>query len=308
MPFKRGQLRYFVTVAEEGQMTRAARRLHIAQPALSQSIAQLESELGVELLERHARGVTVTPAGEAFLVKARVALAAATDAALTAQSLARAARGAIEVGFIGSPPLINAPELFATFADAHPDADVSFRELPYPLGTTASWLGTVDAALCFSPTPHAELCIEELRSEPRVLVAPRRHALAERGELSVSEVLDETFVGCHPDVEPVWAGWLTLDDHRGGPPARLTADRATKPLEMVTSIASGHAVTALAACHADVIGKVLPSVVAIPLSDATPTMLGLVWRKDNRSPLVDSLVQTARELGHDQPAAGSAGS
>src|SRR5205823_11580748 len=92
VPFKRGQLRYFVTVADEGQMTRAARKLHVAQPALSHAIAQLEAELGIELLQRHARGVSLTPAGEAFLVKARTALAAGTEAEQTAKSLARAAR------------------------------------------------------------------------------------------------------------------------------------------------------------------------------------------------------------------------
>src|SRR5438552_7760225 len=109
MPLRLEQLRYFVTVAEEGQMTRAARKLHVAQPALSQAIAQLESELGIDLLARHARGVTLTPAGEAFLPKARLALAAATDASTTAETLARAAASMLEVGFIGPPPLVNAP-------------------------------------------------------------------------------------------------------------------------------------------------------------------------------------------------------
>src|SRR6476646_12004519 len=74
MPFRPGQLLYFVTVAEEGQVTRAARKLEIAQPALSQAIAQLEGELGLQLLERHARGGTLTAAGEICLPKARAAV------------------------------------------------------------------------------------------------------------------------------------------------------------------------------------------------------------------------------------------
>ncbi len=134
MPFKRGQLQYFVTVAEEGQMTRAARRLHLAQPALSQAIAQLEAELGLELLTRHARGVTLTAAGEIFLAKARVALAADIDAAATAQSLARAATGTLEIGFIGPPPTITEPAVFSSFAEGHPDVGVSYREVPFPCG------------------------------------------------------------------------------------------------------------------------------------------------------------------------------
>ena len=98
MNFKRRQLDYFVTVADEGQITRAARKLQLAQPALSQAIAQLELDLGFKLLERHARGVTLTPAGEIFLVRARAAVAAWADAAATARSLARACSGTIEFG------------------------------------------------------------------------------------------------------------------------------------------------------------------------------------------------------------------
>src|ERR1017187_10560100 len=178
MAFKRGQLHYFVTVADEGQMTRAAHKLHIAQPALSQAIAQLESELGVGLLERHARGVTLTPAGEAFLPKARAALAAETDAAVTAQSLARAVRSAITIGYIGPPPMINAPELFAQFAEAHPDAEIAFRELPFPRASTASWLEDVDVAFCHPPSADPEVRVQAVRTEPRTVIAPRDHPLA----------------------------------------------------------------------------------------------------------------------------------
>src|ERR1700694_2053288 len=102
---------YFVGVAEEGQITRAARNLHIAQPALSQAITHLETQLGVELLERPPRGVSLTDAGERFFTKARLALAAAADAELTAMSLTRAARNEIALGFLGSPPVLDAPAL-----------------------------------------------------------------------------------------------------------------------------------------------------------------------------------------------------
>jgi DNA-binding transcriptional LysR family regulator len=151
MSFKRGQLEYFVTVAEEGQMTRAARRLHIAQPALSQSMAQLENELGIELLQRHARGVSLTAAGEIFLAKARVALAANVDAAATAQSLARAATGSLEIGYIGPPPTVTTPLLFASFAGSHAEVDVDYCELPFPTGPTSAWLADVDVALSHQP-------------------------------------------------------------------------------------------------------------------------------------------------------------
>src|SRR3974377_761339 len=98
MGIGRAQLRYFVTVAEEGQITRAAARLHIAQPALSHAIATLETDLGGQLFERHARGVTPTGAGEALLPKARTAVASEVEFEQTARSLVRAAAGVLEVG------------------------------------------------------------------------------------------------------------------------------------------------------------------------------------------------------------------
>src|SRR5262245_21436621 len=163
------QLDYFVAVAQEGQITRAAHKLHLAQPALSQAIAQLERDVGVELLERHGRGVTLTPAGEAFLEKARAALAAESDAVRTAQALARAARGAIAVGFIGPPPAASNPELFAAFSDAYPDAEVSFQDLPFPRGPTVDWLSEVDVAVCHPPVAERGVCFQEVRVEPRAV-------------------------------------------------------------------------------------------------------------------------------------------
>ena len=119
-------------------MTRAARKLHIAQPALSQSISQLESELGFVLFERHARGVTLTAAGEAFLPKARVALAADEDATTTARALARSARTSVSLGFVGSPPTVHCQDLLDTFSRAHPEFTITFRELPLVTGPIAS--------------------------------------------------------------------------------------------------------------------------------------------------------------------------
>lgn len=302
MPFRRDHLLYFVTVAEEGQITRAARKLYIAQPALSQAMAQLESELGIELLERHARGVTLTRAGEAWLVKARVALAAEDEAAQTAQWLARAARGAMEVGFVGPPPTLTAPELFAAFAESHPDAEVSFRDLPFPCGATFSWIEEVDVAFCHLPTVDPGVDVQAVRLEPRAMVAHENHPLARRTELAVAQVLDETFLSYHPDVQPTWAGFHSLDDQRGGPPRATTVDRAATTMQMGGIMASGRAITTLPLCDAKLAQQVLP-VVAIPLSDAHPAVLSLVWRQENHNPLVHALATFAGNLAESASAA-----
>ena len=106
MTFRRNHLRYFVAVSDEGQISRAAEKLGIAQPALSQAIAELESEVGVELLERNPRGVTPTAAGEALLVKARIAVAAHDEAVDTARMLARGQKQTVELGFVVAAPTL----------------------------------------------------------------------------------------------------------------------------------------------------------------------------------------------------------
>jgi DNA-binding transcriptional LysR family regulator len=296
MGFKRGHLRYFVAVAEAGQITRAAEKLHVAQPALSQAIANLESELGLQLLERHARGVTLTAAGEAFLPKARRVIATEEDAALTAQSLVRGTQGTIELGFLGAPPAVHTPELFDSLAAAHPNVAVTYHELQFPSCAPGPWLEGVDVALCHLPPADPRVWAQVLRSERRMVLAPRNHPLAARAELTVADVLDHTFIGFHPSIEPWWAGFWSLNDHRGGPPRHVTPDRISNTQELFTMIAIGSGILAVPACHADLITKALNSVVAIPLSDADPAVFVLVGREDRRTPSVDALIAVAKEL------------
>jgi len=293
MEFRRGHLRYFITVADEEQITRAARKLHIAQPALSQAIAQLESDVGVELLTRHARGVTLTAAGEVFLTKARAAVSAWTDAVATAQSLAQGRPGTIEFGFVGSPPALDSPGPLEAFAASHPLIDVRYREIQFPSLPTADWLAEVDLAVCHAPPPGADTWTQVLRREPRVVLAPKRHHLAEQREVTVAEVIDEVFIGFHPSVEPGWAGFWSLDDHRGAPPSHMTRDRAANAQEVLASLAARSAITTVPASVAHVIVNVLAGVVAITLRGAEPATVMLVGREDRRSSSVDAFLAFA---------------
>jgi DNA-binding transcriptional LysR family regulator len=294
MASRRSQLRYLVTVAEEGQITRAAMKLGLAQPTLSQAIAQLERELGAELLERRPRGVALTPAGEAFIAKARTALEAEADAAQTARSLARSGRGALAVGFVGPPPVTSTPELFAVFAASHPDAQLAFRDLPFPSGRTSTWLADVDVAICHPPARDPGIGFHAIRVEPRALVAHRDHPLALRDELDVHDALDETFVGYDPEVQRAWAGFHCLDDHRGAPPANTTDDHALTTLQMLGIMSSSRqAITAVPYRDATIAQQILPDVMAIPLADLEPAMVSLVWHTDNPNPLLGELLTAA---------------
>ncbi len=291
--FKGEQLRYFVAVVEEGQITRAARRLHLAQPSLSQAIAGLEKAAGFKLLERHNHGVRLTAAGEQFYEQARRVVAADADASETARSLARAGRRTIAFGFLGSPPGLDSPAHLASFADRYPDIDIRYRELPFPSLPTTAWLSAVDVAVCHLPPAEADVWVHPLRDEPRVVLAPRRHRLAERSELTLEDVLGETFIGFHPSVEPSWAGFWSLDDHRGGTPERVTPDHASNPQEVLAALTVRDAITTIPASVAELTGRLFPDLAAIPLADAAPATIALVGLEARRSAALASLLRFA---------------
>ncbi len=296
MAFKRSRLGYFVAVAEEGQITLAAAKLHLAQPALSQAIAQLEAEVGFQLFERHARGVTLTPAGEVFLEKARLAVTADVEVARVAQALARGAHSTITFGYLGVPPGLTNPDLIEAATAAHPDLELSLHELPFPSTPTASWLEQVDVAIASRPAADPHVWSLPLRAEPRVVLAPQSHRLASRSELTVAEVLDETFLGFDPTVDEMWAGFWSLDDYRGGPPPHLTAERSVNAQERFAMMAAGRGITTAPSFHAAIVSNALPGIVAIPLRDADPAILSLVGREDRRNPSVEALRAVARKL------------
>jgi DNA-binding transcriptional LysR family regulator len=291
------QLRYLVAIAEEGNVTTAARRLKVAQPTLSQALGQLESELGVKLMERSSHGASLTPAGVAFLLKARVAAAAEVDAIETAEELARTSRGGITVGFVGPPPAIARPELFAALEKEHPNAQVFFRELAFPHGTTRAWLTGVDVAICHSPRPEDDVVVQCLREEPRTVVMHRGHPLAGRRKLKAADAVDECFGTYHPDVQAAWAGFHSLDDCRGGPPGEQSADHALTPLEMLGIVSTSSAITSMSYADARLAEATLAQIAAVPLLDIDPVLISVTWRRDNHNPLIGALAVAARSVG-----------
>jgi DNA-binding transcriptional LysR family regulator len=274
-------------------MTRAARRLQLAQPALSQAIARLETQLGVRLLERNPRGVSLTRAGEAFLEKATATLSAIDAMQATAHAWARHEEGRLHAGFMSLTPPMMAGDLFPRFTAAHPEVTIEWRELGYPTLTPHAWLGEADAALIwFAPTGPG-LSSQPIRSSPLVVAMTESHPLADRSELQVADVLDETFPGIVDWCDPDWLGYWGLDAYRGGP-ARRTDDGAATPEEVASIVASGRAITTVPAIVAVPFAHL--GIRAIPLIDAAPAVLTLVWPEGAATPLVQELVDLARLL------------
>lgn len=183
------QLRAFVAVAEEKHFGRAAERLHIAQPPLSQQVRRLEAELGVELLSRTTRRVDLTPAGAAYLQRARAILAAVEDAGHEARRAAAGVVGHLVVGCVGSVTYSLLPALARRLSAELPGIDVSFR------GEMLAWEqrealreGTVDLALLRAPVTDGSLAVTPLREDRLVVAAPDDHPLAGRKRLRVADL------------------------------------------------------------------------------------------------------------------------
>jgi DNA-binding transcriptional LysR family regulator len=188
-------LRYFRAVAEELHFGRAAERLHIAQPPLSQQILQLEHELGVTLLIRTTRKVELTSAGEAYLRRAVAILDAVDDAGQQAQRIAAGVEGRLAIGCVGSATYSLLPRLVRALREALPGVEVSVRgEMLAPAQIAALVAGEIDLALLRPPVEESGLVLETVRRDRLLVALPEGHALANRDHVRIGDLRDEEFV------------------------------------------------------------------------------------------------------------------
>jgi len=289
-------LRYFLAVAEELHFHRAAARLHISQPPLSQQIRALERELGVTLLERNRRRVTLTAAGESFRDDARSVLAAVERASERARDVARGSLGSLSIGFVGSamfsPTL---PDILREFRAGHPDVELVLRELPTVAQLNALVRGELDLGVIRGPIEETEIDpqLEFLTIQRENLVAalPSDHPLASRRRLRAESLRGETFVILERrDAPGLFAGLASAMGDAGGVP-----DDVLEVAEMQTIIslvAGGFGVSLVPAS----VGQVDRSGVAFrPLAGPTPTIeLSLAWRSGGDSPVRNAFIAAAR--------------
>ena len=189
-------LRYFVAVAREGHVTRAAARLGIAQPPLSQQIRALEDEVGATLLQRHPRGVALTDAGRAFLADAEAVLAGAAQAAARARRTARGEVGRIAVGFTTSAPFHPlVARAIRTFRGERPDVSFVLEETGSAELLAGLRAERLDVAFVRSGLTGAEgLTVQPLLQEDMVAALPARHPLARRSRLTLRDLAPETMI------------------------------------------------------------------------------------------------------------------
>ena len=189
-------LRYFVAVAREGHITRAAARLHMQQPPLSQQIQALEREVGAALLLRHPRGVSLTDAGRSFLVDAEAILVQVETARTRAQRTARGEVGRIAVGFTTSAPFHPlVARAIREFRSGRPDVSFGLEETGS--GELVSGLrdGRLDIAFIRSGlVDPAGITVHELLQEEMAVALPARHRLIRLKHLALKDLADENFI------------------------------------------------------------------------------------------------------------------
>ena len=187
-------LRYFVAVAEELHFGRAAERLHLAQPPLSQQIRKLEGMLGYPLFDRTSRSVSLTAAGQVFLERAQRTLRNVHRDIEETQSVGRGEVGSLHIGFVGSAMLTVLPAIFRQYREAYPSVRLHLHESFTAKVIEGLQNGTLDAGLLRDGDPVDGLIATTLYSEPFVAVLPAHHPRAKQKTISASALRDEPFV------------------------------------------------------------------------------------------------------------------
>ena len=298
-------LRYFVAVAEEASFTAAAGRVHVAQQVLSTQIRQLESAVGSQLLNRTSRGITLTPAGAAFLDAAREVLADLDRGVAAARNAARAVAGKLSVGIGPGCENETRTRLLTAFEGANPEVDVRMQTFDMTQPSAGLLDHSSDVALLRPPVaaPGIELLI--VRSEPRVFVLPVGHPLSGREELRLADVAGLPFVtaepatdGCEPTA---WQDDWLIKPRPGGDIPVIGATARTVD-EWCEHVAAGHGISLCPASAARFHGR--PGICFVPSTGLSPTTMCVAWRTGDTRPAVQLFISLAAESGPRRDRAG----
>jgi LysR family transcriptional regulator, benzoate and cis,cis-muconate-responsive activator of ben and cat genes len=292
------QLRYFVAVAEELHFSRAAERLRIDQPTLSRHVRRLEEMLGVKLLERTTRTVSLTKGGEAFLKGAYQIIGAADAAAVAAREAASGRVGLLRVGMMVqvAEPLRSAA--LNLFEKRYPD--VHLKPVSYPFVDPSCGLesGETDVAFVWLPLEHPQIETERLFEEPRYFILASDHRLARRRSISREEVDDEPFFtwpeswGLSPTAMG-WGDFFQLDPKLDGT-RRVGSIHAHDEDEWLDALVRGQAISTAPASAKTYYPW--PGISYVQAEGIDPAVVAIAWRRDDSNPLVPNFLGIVREV------------
>jgi DNA-binding transcriptional LysR family regulator len=289
-------LRYFVSVAEELHFGKAALRLHMTQPPLSQAIQALEQQLGAALFERNRRGVALTPAGLALLPAARRLLAQAQDLAPLVQRAAAGEVGSLTLAFVSSADYSVLPPFLRAYRGAYPQVQLTLQEATSDLQLDDLLQGRIDAGLLIPPLPDKasrELDYLPVLNEPLVLALPaglpgvKRH-----GKLALASLPPLPLIIFPRAISPALYDAILSVFHDAG----LTPQIGQQAIQMQTIVSLVSAGMGVALVPQSLSNLMRPGVEYRALADATPQVeTGLAWRRDNASPVLHGFLELLRK-------------
>jgi DNA-binding transcriptional LysR family regulator len=299
-------LRYFVAVAETLHFGRAAMRLGMAQPPLSQQIKALERDVGVLLFWRTKRRVALTAAGAALLVEARKILDQAELAVLAARRAERGESGQLIVGFVNSAVYGFFPSVLRQMRTRFPDVSLSLQDLTSEEQVEAMKANRLDVGLIRPPVSSAEsLRMEVVWREPFVVALPRSHRLARQNRIAIEALAEESFLQVPRNLGPgFYDQFIHLCAAAGFAPKVVQEAHATQTI--VSLIAGGMGIAVLPASMRNLRRA---GVVYRSFKPPSPTTdLAVMWRADDRSPALRSFLEVLRKTAAAKPLGSEGGS
>jgi DNA-binding transcriptional LysR family regulator len=287
-------LRYFAAVAEEGNLTRAAERLFVSQPALTKQVKQLEGLLGVRLFTRSRAGMALTEPGR-VLAEQVPALLADWDQILRQTRIAAGrAERVLRIGYLASAANEATQHIIAEFSRRRPDWRAEMRQATWSDPTAGLATGDVDAALVRIPFPGQDaLRLEVLFTEPRWVALPVAHPLATREVIPFADLWDEPFVAAPGETGPWRDFWLAVDE-RDGHPVRIGAV-TDQPDDWLIAIANGYGIALAPESAARFYAR--PGITYRPLSGISPSRIGVAWAPaDDTNPIIQDFVRCCLDI------------
>ncbi|GLI05112.1 LysR family transcriptional regulator [Paenibacillus tyrfis] len=285
-------LRYFVTVAEELHFGRAAARLNMAQPPLSQQIRKLEEELGFSLFSRSKQHVELTDAGKVFLEESRSALARVEQAREAAEKASRGQTGRLAIGFVGSATYHIVP-LLQQYRLRFPSVELKLHQMKsgsqlQALHEKSIHLGIVRASI-HSPHLNTELFMRE----PFMAVLPEAHPLAGRQALSVRDLEHEPFILSPRQNGSTYHDAVIHLCYKAGFSPNIALE-APEILTVVAFVAEGMGVALVPASfrHQQNQGVVYRDIREAPVLETA-----FIWRKDEKAPVLHEFLKLGRTYG-----------
>jgi DNA-binding transcriptional LysR family regulator len=285
------QLRYFLAVAEELNFTRAAERLHMAQPPLSAAIRQLEDQLGVELFERTGREVKLTAAGRLLAGRGAELLAEAERVFAAVREVERTPVGRLRLGLAPPARFGLGPELLAACASEAPGVMLYPREEATGVLLRELRAGRLDLAVGFCAPPDDALERERVRDEPATLHVDASHPLAARGSVALTDLRDETLVVAGGPDSPGYTSTVLERCRAAGFEPRTVAD--PYPDLGVQAIREGLGVVVYVRTA---FGAALDGSVFVPIEPVVTLPFDLLWRRGPRSGTAAAVLDVARRL------------